>query len=288
MFVEVKMNNEELIKKIEKEIEKTGYPLEIEASEILESMGWLVVNQEGYLDIDFNKWRTIDICAYKRIDIPNNLFYKTLHISLIIECKKSENKAWVFFVKKKDGNIFEPLCRFGLIKSSSSPHLHELWWEKLNDIFHYENNENCAFLGHELSIKNDNNKKLSNEGGKDRLFESTQQVIKALLYQEKFLNKGIKSGLVKNIFFIRYPVIVFDGNLFVYNYKSRDIKETSYVQYYRSYISPNTFRKKLFFIEVVKKDFLLKYLEMINEEIKRFIEKINIVKSNPSLPPSGV
>ena len=45
-------NNE--VKRIIDDIEKTGFPLEIKVSLILEAKGWIVHNQEGYLDLDEN------------------------------------------------------------------------------------------------------------------------------------------------------------------------------------------------------------------------------------------
>jgi len=91
------MNEEE---NIIKELKDSGYPLEIEATLVLESKGWNVLNQEGYLDIEENKWRTIDILASKNIDLPSSSVCKQLHFSLAIECKKLE-KPWVFWTREK-------------------------------------------------------------------------------------------------------------------------------------------------------------------------------------------
>jgi len=93
----MKKSNEE--EKILSDLERSGYPLEINATSILESNGWNVINQEGYFDLESNKWRTIDIIATKNIALPSLSAYERLHISLIIECKKSD-KPWVFLGKR--------------------------------------------------------------------------------------------------------------------------------------------------------------------------------------------
>jgi hypothetical protein len=85
------MNEENsLEKRIIKDLEKSGYPLEIYTTSVLESKGWEVINQDGYLDAEEGKWRTIDISAFMRIELPYSSVYRVLHLTLIIECKKSE------------------------------------------------------------------------------------------------------------------------------------------------------------------------------------------------------
>ena len=123
-------------KKIINDMKKAGLPLEIEVSSVLETYGWVVHNQEGYLDCDENKWRTIDVAAHKRIELPNSLSYKALNVSLIIECKKSE-KPWAFYIKGKKGSTtFNPLMACGLVKQESNPPLHPLYLTNMANIFH--------------------------------------------------------------------------------------------------------------------------------------------------------
>lgn len=82
----------EKIEYLKKEIKKTGYPLEIEISSILDR-GWTVLNTDSYFDRDDGKLRDIDIRAEKTYDACMPLFLST---SLVVECKKSEDFAWVF------------------------------------------------------------------------------------------------------------------------------------------------------------------------------------------------
>lgn len=123
--------------KIKEELKKSGYPLEVEVTLALESSEWNVLNQEGYIDPETKKWRTIDILATKSIELSGSV-YKRLHLSLAIECKKIEGKPWVFWVRdKKPLRIFSPLAASGLIKIESMPSIHPLHLKNLAGCFHY-------------------------------------------------------------------------------------------------------------------------------------------------------
>jgi len=89
---------------IKKEIEKTGFPLEIEISSILKKGGWNVMHSSPYLDEDEGKWREINIKAYKSMDERSDgksIKPFRLTIALIIECKKSEESAWILFPRTR-------------------------------------------------------------------------------------------------------------------------------------------------------------------------------------------
>jgi hypothetical protein len=85
---------------IKKEIIKTGFPLEIEISSILKEDRWEVMSSAPYFDMDESRWREINIKAYKSAyEGSQGKLIKPyrLTLALIIECKKSEEFAWVFF-----------------------------------------------------------------------------------------------------------------------------------------------------------------------------------------------
>jgi hypothetical protein len=82
------------------EIEKSGYPLEIEISSLLDKE-YRVLNTHYYFDEEAKKGRDIDIYAIPR-DVDNN-FIKTdkfvVITDLAIECKKSDTHAWIFYTR---------------------------------------------------------------------------------------------------------------------------------------------------------------------------------------------
>jgi hypothetical protein len=243
----------EEIHKIERDIELSGFPLEIEVTAVLRKNGWHVRNQVYYLDKNEEKPRSVDIVAYKN-------FFQTfgahdrLIISLVIECKKSE-KPWVFFTSsKKEQPLFElPLFlvkHFAIPKLDYSLKFTE-WTQKQ---MHYTPSalSECAIISYEPYKK-----------GKGReILRATYQVTKALNYLEEFFMKDVTLDPMKPVF-ILYPVIVFDGRIFEYKLENEDLKlsPTNYVQYFVE-------REKFFLIDVIEKNFIPEYLKKIDEEIE--------------------
>ena len=79
--------------RIIEEISKTGFPLELRVSELLNKSDYYVANNLYYVDLDENKGREIDLRALKNLIFDR---YFVRHC-LLIECKKSEDKPWVIF-----------------------------------------------------------------------------------------------------------------------------------------------------------------------------------------------
>jgi len=80
---------DELLEKVRKAIELTGYPLELESASIAEQRGWIPFHSVQYPDPTTQKLRELDLLIYKNI----NQRRLELHIS----CKSSSNKQFVFF-----------------------------------------------------------------------------------------------------------------------------------------------------------------------------------------------
>lgn len=91
-----------LIKKIKDDINKTGFPSEIVAGDILLRDGRETEYNVYYIDLDENKGREIDIIATTPIFNENHQIY--LEHSLICAVKKSV-KPWIIFSTEE---IFEP------------------------------------------------------------------------------------------------------------------------------------------------------------------------------------
>ena len=95
---------------IRESIEKSGFPFEMEIASLLKEDGWRVLPSAPYWDEDEEKWREIDIKAYKTMDkTPDGESIKpySLCVALIIECKKTNEFAWVFFPWHRDTKDME-------------------------------------------------------------------------------------------------------------------------------------------------------------------------------------
>ncbi len=90
---------------IKETIEKSGFPFEMEIASLLKEDGWEVLPSAPYWDEDEEKWREIDIKAYKTADQTldgGSIKPYSLCVALIIECKKTDEFAWVFFPWARD------------------------------------------------------------------------------------------------------------------------------------------------------------------------------------------
>jgi hypothetical protein len=111
---------------IAEQIEKTGYPLEIHASEVLEKKSWNVLHSTFYRDSDTGIMREIDIRADETVDrsaVGDTIHPYRLSLRLDIQCKKKDNVAWVFFLTKRRTDEMATLPRFldyFLVAKSSS------------------------------------------------------------------------------------------------------------------------------------------------------------------------
>jgi len=91
-------------KDVLKDIEEQGFPLEVKTSEVLKKYGWEVTNQFSYLDYETKKYRTVDVVALKNILESDKM---VVDVNLVIECKKSAKKPWVFYSSDFDLNNLE-------------------------------------------------------------------------------------------------------------------------------------------------------------------------------------
>jgi hypothetical protein len=81
--------NEELLNKVRKTLQGSGYPLELELAAIARKKGWVVFHASEYEDPETGKYRELDLTLYKLIH--------ERRVEIRISCKSSVNKQFVFF-----------------------------------------------------------------------------------------------------------------------------------------------------------------------------------------------
>ena len=252
-------------KRILKDIEAQGFPLEVETSEVFEAHGWEVTNQVTYLDYEEKKYRTVDIGAEKNVLLTSKL---TLDLWLVVECKKS-TKPWVFYVSDFDLNKPETKR---MAVSSMQFFICELAYQKkshkklLNLIsqFMLQNHLISPIFGKLAHIPFEPFTK-----GKGRsIHKARMQVCNAILDLEDRQFKEVGFTFPYGIIFM--PIIVLEGNL--YSYENKKLNSEDALYYYATYAD------SAFMLEIVTKDFLNTYLELIEDQIKNFQKK----KTNPN------
>ncbi len=247
---------------LRKEIRKSGYPLEIEISSMLDGKWEDVINTDSYYDSDEGKTRDVDINARRYYDFHRSFLFT---VNLTIECKKSENSAWVFFSRpfkyspfEVDGHYvdgmqtltknFDITTNMELIVSASKLH-----YSRIRKVapcfaeFHYQG-------------------KKSENDGKKEIFEAENQLKKYISYTAE----QVLTGNVPAFTEFTFPCIVFDGEMFEAQIKGGRLKlqkiqhvllptsqPSKYCQYDRSFL-----------IDVVHKSFFKAFLREIDNSAK--------------------
>ncbi|MCJ7636732.1 MAG: hypothetical protein MUO21_04515 [Nitrososphaeraceae archaeon] len=186
--------DQKLFDHIENEVKKSGHPVSLKASMILNKEKWLVETGVRYTDGN-EKLAEIDIIAKRKSN-----FLTHGNDQLIIECKKQLGKNWVFFKQHKRNRNHWTLC-YAMKNSLVSDFYNYI---KDNDLFkkhHYWDKSLCTFyfisdINHEHSEQS----KL--------IDKAIDQCMGALSFY------GSRHEKFFNALFLFYPIIVFDGNLF--------------------------------------------------------------------------
>jgi hypothetical protein len=265
------MSKDELQKKMEKireHVLKTGYPSEIEIANLLRKSGWTVANQYPYADRESGKLRPIDVFAFKLESSP-----PPWSITLLVECKKSENHEWVFYTQEKEreflpgiwtltdflrklgetpiANRYVELMRevrdFSLLGARYPAEKRRELLSKIAGIHVMDRATRMAVLCKAIS--------LSEEKVRDDFHEATQQVLSAL----QGTSESVKSSIV-------FPVIVFGGEMFEFYQEGNDwpILPTDHLQF-TSFQKTETGMIPCL-IDVVRKTYFSEYLKIIERD----------------------
>jgi hypothetical protein len=245
--------------KIIKEISNSGFPLEVFISIVLKKQGWTVRPSLDYYDKNIDDYRETDIIAYK----PSSM--KEIFNILVIECKKSAEKPWVFIQQKRFGNLSENLN----IAAFRQDFIYYDNLETTMNFHHYSQKPICCHYFVPFTNEDQKNSKLSKA-----IFHAKNQVISALtLLIEKRVELQHRNQELKNKIFY-YPIIVFDGALYsaIINEESIQLNEENQLllsierelstrtDIGSSANSTRTQEYKPYMIDIVKKDFFEEYL----------------------------
>jgi hypothetical protein len=250
--------------KIEEElkadIKKSGFPLEMDVNYILRNKKWNVINEAYYLDQDENKARYIDIIATRLEQVEASKINR-LNVTLVIECKRSIEKPWVFYMVPK-GEIHKPdIGQIALMKNNSQPALsppdYRLFW---NSHYFSSGIDKVAIRGY-----------VAFADGKNGLNTAINQSLKALIYSRNVGSKLLPKLPPKyqGIVVIYYPLVIFDGKMYECEKDGSDIRlsKATYIQYEIHYGISENISEETFLVDVVERDFLNDYLNLVDNEI---------------------
>jgi hypothetical protein len=208
-------------------VKKSGYPLEIEISNILENERFAVFNTQYYFDAEAHQGRDIDIFALTLGPevIDDKLLPLSLRTDLAIECKKSETHAWVFYTRPRlpmSSIYMHGQFRTTVPKPEEfSMESFEWFLQHKCLILHYDKFAEIAIAYEEIKKKKmdtENGKKRKNGSSRKEIFEATNQLVKFTSYEMHQIYERIAKLPWKDkreVTTLFFPVIVFDGDMFV-------------------------------------------------------------------------
>lgn len=184
-----------------------------------------------------------------------------LNVTLVIECKRSLDKPWIFCTIPK-GEIHTP--DFGqvfLIKFSAQPKLPYPEYKLFrNSHYFLKNIDKVAIRGYVAFAK-----------GKNGINTAINQSLKALAYYKKE-NDELLSKLPQKhwgIIMVYYPVVIIEGDIYECEKKDNDLRlsEATYEQYQVHYGISESAEEETYLVDMVKKEFLDTYLTLLDNEI---------------------
>jgi len=252
---------------IKKDIEKSGFPLEIELSNLLRNNGWGVAHQAYFYDSEEGKSRALDIIA-SRLETFTSSKFDRLTVGLFIECKRIMDKPWVFYTIPKGEDHAPDIGPLFFVKFYSLPELEPREYRLLQFTHLFvENIPRIATISYEpFSL-----------GKTKRVFTATNQVLKALAYKKKTGKDllGKFTSIIKGAVHILYPLIVLDGKIYKCETSADgiEVSPVDYVQYQISHgVSGELGKEETYLVEIMRKDFLTTYLGWLDNEIKKMVQ----------------
>lgn len=260
------------------QVKKSGYPLEIEVSNILDGKSYVVFNSEYYFDEEAQQGRDLDVYALPLEPDPLNdaILPFRLRFELAIECKKSEPYAWVFYTRPRmpdnsiymNGQLTTTLPKRKTFSVESS----EWFLERECLKFHYDRFDRIAVAYDELKKARANEKVGSH---RNEIFEATNQLTKFVNYlrhrTEKNLSELPEDRPKREIIMVLFPIIVFDGDLFEVFFKRGEpmLWKTKHILLSAHRYCPYCKESKSFTIDIVHRSYFEEFIDVLTTHFSK-------------------
>jgi hypothetical protein len=239
----------DLSAKIREHLLESGIPLQIQALSTIRSNGFAATASPYYFDEDEQKGREIDVVGYRYRRIQNRAsgFHFFVQASLVVQCKKSDKHHWVFIIepeRSKGTRLRHELCYY------SSPDIfvppkegfrNLVPFSVLRNVHHYFAHP-VVGIAYSEAFK---------QTGKDTIFEALITAVKACEFDRL---RRTQQG-VKQCVYLYYPVVVFDGKLYIASAEGGfEPRPASHVLFRMAYRSRAY--QGLYLVDVVTPDYL--------------------------------
>ncbi len=244
------MDKPEVIEHIKQEISKSGHSVSVKVSKILNLNGWYVQDSSRFkINENDEKFYEIDVYATRKSPFADGCFD-----CLCIECKKQESKNWVFFKQDKVNEDANTLTFIDLNLGDDAL-LNKIENKNWFARHHYYQKPLCTYY----FITG-----MSPKNRSEMIDKGIEQVLRAI----SFYSGRNRGYFVDPEFY--YPIIVFDGNLFVASLDEEkiNVESSNHVSLYiqRELNKPyqtstnNLLLSKPYIIDIVKLDWFETFL----------------------------
>ncbi|MFB0502245.1 MAG: hypothetical protein ACETWE_00225 [Candidatus Bathyarchaeia archaeon] len=231
------MKNSKL-ERIRRDIIKSGIPLEVEVSSILQQNKWFVLNQFPYVDKIEKKVRPIDVVSFRTAERVTPIMV------LAIECKKGTDHPWTFYTTPKMDFWAGLATLISSLRKIAAKEM-EVWQSPKSHLL--DEDVRVATISYVPF------------GKKDDFFEAVNQVLRPLFSFSELM----KDSKVKNI--VTYPVIIYDGEIYEISVGDKDlaIKPIDYLQFVAGG-TPEKLQPTL--VDVMRKNHFPNFLKRLDQE----------------------
>jgi hypothetical protein len=263
----------------------SGFPLEIEISNILESKAFLLFNSNYYFDEEIQKGREIDIYAFPTNEEKWSKKLRPFAFNpyLAIECKKSESHAWIFYTRPRlSGGMFVNGHYASSVPSIDEFSTDSFEWcfEEETLKFHYDKFRLSAIAYDEIKKTKTTG---STEKSRKEIFEATNQLVKYVRYEsseatKRYMRLHEKFG--REYIQLAFPIIVFDGDMYEATFYSGQLKlqKTNHILLSTHFRCPYSQEVKNFTIDVVNKAQFPTFVDLMTKDIMDCSEAIYLNK----------
>jgi len=247
-------------------INRSGKPLEIRISSLLDNRWKNVSNQDTFVDQDEKKLREIDICAF---DGPKRIDNIELETTLVIECKRTEAFSWVFFSRpfkySKEDVAGQYLDEIQMAAKNAER------TEVMNSILmktqlHYEHAETVAVTYE--AFKTGDAKQSQFREDQSAIFEAQNQLKS---YVEYAIDQSIRErvSIIPYTIEMYFPSIVFRGKMYeaIVRGDEMELRESKHLILKSLYKSPHSIYERSILIDVVSEEYFDSYQELIRNDI---------------------
>jgi len=260
-------------------IKSSGYPLEIETSNLLEKKNFVVSNTCFYYDEEIKEGRSIDILAAKETGIQEQkslakLSPFNMHALSVIECKKTSAHAWIFYVRP---SITASTCYLSgqyltYVPRDNPFDFFRDMLEARCRVLHYDKFKRFAIAYQEIKKQKTNEPRRSGSV-RNEIFEGVNQLVRFLCYEihQRLRNidtfdSDFRRENIGMVFF--FPIIVFDGDMYQATFDSGKLrlKRAKHVVLITNHHCPYCNKAEGFTIDVVHRSYFEEFVDILEKD----------------------